>query len=93
MFWISLVIVPLEQANMKFTDGLWLIKDGVKPSFGLDVQSIKVNKDDSTVHLTVASKWIKHRGDTLQGPLLDVELSVPAEGIIGVKTEHRTVCA
>lgn len=76
---------------MKFTDGLWLLKDGVKPAFGLDVQSVKVNKDDASVHLTLASKWIKHRGDTLGGPLLNVELSVPAEGIISVKTEHRTV--
>lgn len=76
---------------MKFTDGLWLIKDGVKPAFGLDVQSVKVKKDDNTVHLTVASKWIKHRGDTLGGPLLNIEFSAPAEGIIGVKTSHRAV--
>lgn len=76
---------------MKFNDGLWEIKGGVKPSFALDVQSIKVKKEDAVVQLAVASKWVKHRGDTLAGPVLNVELSVPAEGVIGVKTEHRAV--
>lgn len=75
---------------MKFTDGLWLIKEGVKASYALDVQSTIV-KDD-TISLAVASKTIRHRGDTLGGPLLNVEISSPGEGIIGVKTEYRNVC-
>lgn len=76
---------------MKFTDGLWLIRDGVKPSYARDVQTTEVK--ENAVHMTVSSKLVQHRGDTLYGPVLHVDVTSPAEGIIGVKTEHRTVRA
>ena len=74
---------------MKFTDGLWLLRDGVRPAYALDVQIVEV--EEGKLRLGVASKIIRHRGDTLGGPLLSIEFSSPSEGIIGVKTEHFTV--
>ncbi|KAG8938944.1 hypothetical protein FRC04_007230 [Tulasnella sp. 424] len=71
---------------MKFTDGLWLLKDGVKPAFGLTVTDVQTH--DSGVDLRVATRPIRHRGDTLGGPLLFVNLNSPSEGIIGLKVKH-----
>jgi hypothetical protein len=50
---------------MKFNDGFWLLKDGVKAYYGLQVTSARPN-DDGYI-LQVATKPIRHRGDTLGG--------------------------
>lgn len=50
---------------MKFTDGLWLLKDGVKPAFGLTVTDVKTT--DTGVDLILSTRPIRHRGDTLGG--------------------------
>ncbi|QRV72671.1 glycoside hydrolase family 31 protein [Ceratobasidium sp. AG-Ba] len=71
---------------MKFTDGLWLLRDGVKPYFGLSV--VKEETKDDTLNIHVSTRPIRHRGDTLGGPLLDVEITSPLEGIIGVNITH-----
>ncbi|KDQ59474.1 glycoside hydrolase family 31 protein [Jaapia argillacea MUCL 33604] len=71
---------------MKFNDGFWLLKDGVKPYFGLQVTQVKQDRDGYS--LQVATKPIRHRGDTLGGPLLGVRVHSPSEGIIGVKIDH-----
>ncbi|KAI0670606.1 alpha-glucosidase [Trametes maxima] len=71
---------------MRFNDGFWLLKSGVKPSFGLQVvQGLDVGDG---YNLQVATKPIRHRGDTLAGPVLSVRVHSPTEGVIGVKIEH-----
>lgn len=51
---------------MKFNDGFWLLKNGVKAYHGLQVVNATPQKDG--FDFQVATKWIKHRGDTLGGP-------------------------
>src|SRR4051812_21309837 len=50
---------------MKFTDGLWLLREGVKPAFGMSV--VKEDAKDDALNLHVATRPIRHRGDTLGG--------------------------
>jgi hypothetical protein len=50
---------------MKFNDGFWLLKNGVKPFYGL--QATQVTKDDTGYDLQVSTRPIRHRGDTLGG--------------------------
>lgn len=50
---------------MKFTDGLWLLRDGVKPAFGLSV--VKEEAKEDALNLHIATRPIRHRGDTLGG--------------------------
>lgn len=50
---------------MKFNDGFWLLKNGVKPFYGLQVT--QVIKEDEGYNLQVATRPIRHRGDTLGG--------------------------
>ncbi|KAF8894393.1 alpha-glucosidase [Infundibulicybe gibba] len=71
---------------MKFNDGFWLLKNGVKPFYGLQVTQIK--PDDKGYDLQVATKPIRHRGDTLGGPVLSVRVHSPTQGVVGVKIEH-----
>ena len=50
---------------MRFNDGFWLLKSGVKAYFGLEV--VQPIQDREGFHLQVSTKPIRHRGDTLAG--------------------------
>ncbi|KIJ69507.1 glycoside hydrolase family 31 protein [Hydnomerulius pinastri MD-312] len=71
---------------MKFNDGFWLLKHGVKAYYGLQVTQVKTEQDG--VSLQVATRPIRHRGDTLGGPLLSVKVHSPTQGVIGVRIDH-----
>ena len=75
---------------MRFNDGFWLMKQGVKPYYGLQV--VQATVEDNTYHLQVSTKPIRHRGDTLGGPLLSVKVHSPTDGVIGVRIDHFKVC-
>ena len=62
---------------MKFTDGYWLIRDGVTAHFAKSVADIAVADDRITLYTPV--REVRHRGDTLNSPLLTVECWSPAE--------------
>ncbi|KXN82537.1 Alpha-xylosidase [Leucoagaricus sp. SymC.cos] len=74
---------------MRFNDGFWLLKNGVKPFYGL--QAVQVTKDYTGYDLQVSTRPIRHRGDTLgalPGPVLSVRVHSPTQDVIGVKIEH-----
>ncbi|KAN0075215.1 glycoside hydrolase family 31 protein [Tylopilus felleus] len=71
---------------MKFNDGFWLLKHGVKAYYGLQVTQLKTVSDG--VSLQVATRPIRHRGDTLGGPVLNIKVHSPTQGVIGVRIEH-----
>ncbi|OCH95650.1 hypothetical protein OBBRIDRAFT_788201 [Obba rivulosa] len=71
---------------MRFNDGFWLLKSGVKAYYGLQVVSAREQGDG--FNLQVSTKPIRHRGDTLGGPLLSIRVHSPTEGVIGVKIDH-----
>ncbi|KAI5121015.1 hypothetical protein M0805_005961 [Coniferiporia weirii] len=71
---------------MKFNDGFWLLKHGVRPHYALQV--VQSSTDGDAYNLQVSTKLIRHRGDTLGGPLLSIKVHSPTEGVIGVKIDH-----
>lgn len=71
---------------MKFSDGAWLMQPGVQAHHPAEVHDL-VRESDALVAYA-PTRPIRHRGDTLQGPLLTVRLSSPAENIIRVRIEH-----
>ncbi|XP_006458460.1 hypothetical protein AGABI2DRAFT_183497 [Agaricus bisporus var. bisporus H97] len=71
---------------MKFNDGFWLLKNGVKPFYAL--QAVQVKKDGTGYDLQVSTRPIRHRGDTLGGPVLSIRVHSPTKDVIGVKIEH-----
>lgn len=50
---------------MRFNDGFWLLKNGVRGHYGLQV--VQALPDGDGYNLQVSTKPIRHRGDTLAG--------------------------
>lgn len=73
---------------MKFTDGYWLMRDGVSASYATEVAETRVEDDRLTLYAPV--RHVESRGHTLNSPLLTVECWSPAEGVIGVRSSHHT---
>jgi len=71
---------------MKFTDGQWLHQPGVTAHYPAEAYAVDATGD--SVVVTAPTRNIKHRGDTLTGPVLTVTLSSPMEGVIKVRIEH-----
>jgi alpha-D-xyloside xylohydrolase len=71
---------------MKFTDGFWLMRDGVQASYATEVRDIRTSADRFTAYAAV--KHVERRGDTLNSPLLTTDCFSPAEGVIGVRVTH-----
>lgn len=71
---------------MKFTDGQWLMQPGVSAHYAAEAYAVEAHDDRIVVLAT--TRPIKHRGDTLQGPVLTVTLSSPLPGAIRVQVQH-----
>jgi len=72
---------------MKFTDGYWLMRPGITAAYAVSVADAAVEEDRITLYAPV--KEVRHRGDTLNSPLLTIECWSPAEGVIGVRYTHH----
>lgn len=73
---------------MKFNYGYWLVREGVTPAHPAQVEDFVVGENRLTVY--AATRKLVTRGNTLDTPLLTVELSAPLEGVIRVRlTNYR----
>lgn len=71
---------------MKFTDGNWMFQPGVRPHYAAEVYQKRQEKNQLTV--LAPCHAIRHRGDTLSGPVLTVRLSAPMQDVIRVRISH-----
>ncbi|MGG6309342.1 alpha-xylosidase [Paenibacillus macerans] len=71
---------------MKFTNGFWDNKKGFKVLNPMDVRDIE--REDGKVRLHAACRQIRHKGDTLNGPMLTAEFSSPMPDVIRVQWTH-----
>jgi alpha-D-xyloside xylohydrolase len=71
---------------MKFTDGQWLIRSGVTAHYAAEAHDLSVQDNTLVVH--APTRPIRHRGDTLQGPLLTISIDSPMDGVVRVKIQH-----
>jgi alpha-D-xyloside xylohydrolase len=76
---------------MKFTDGNWLLQKGVTAHYPAEAHDATVSGRGLVFHAPV--RPIRHRGDTLQGPLLTVRIDSPMTDVIRVRIEHFTGAA
>lgn len=72
--------------QMKFTDGNWLLQPGVQAHY--PAEAYDVSEESGTLTVDAPCRKIRHRGDTLQGPVLTVRLSSPLPDVIRVRIEH-----
>ena len=70
---------------MKFTDGNWLMRSGVQVMYPAQAYAIETTAETLTV---LATRPIRHRGDTLEGPALTVEFASPLPDVIRVRITH-----
>jgi alpha-D-xyloside xylohydrolase len=71
---------------MKFTNGYWLLRDGVTLQRPAGVHDVEVLGDELRVHAPI--KRILTRGDTLNMPVISVSFTAPREDVIAVRIEH-----
>ncbi|ADA67036.1 glycoside hydrolase family 31 [Thermotoga petrophila RKU-10] len=71
---------------MRFTDGLWRLREGVqlfKPE-----QVYEYSCDGKRLILRSPFQRVEHRGQTLQGPVFEIEISSPFENVIRIRFRH-----
>ncbi|MDP9417349.1 MAG: alpha-xylosidase [Actinomycetota bacterium] len=73
---------------MKFTDGYWMLREGVQASYPVAVHDVETG--EASVTLYAPGYRVSNRGDLLDGPLITLTLSSPSEGVITVRADHFT---
>lgn len=71
---------------MKFTDGKWLLKEGITIQSPLEVHDVEIENNMVTIY--APGRHIRHRGDTLDGALFRITLSSPLPNVIRVQFQH-----
>ena len=72
---------------MKFTNGFWLLREGVSLSKAVQVQRID-NTNDS-LDVLYATRKVEHRGQTLNIGTVNVSIDAAADDVIRVKVSHH----
>lgn len=72
---------------MKFTDGFWLLREGVTALHATHLQ--KVELAGNGFKALVAPKVVEDRGATLNSALFELEFSSPLSDVIGVRVRHH----
>ena len=71
---------------MKFTDGYWMMREGVSAMFPAEAYDGEATADALTVYAPV--RRIGHRGDTLNTATLTARVSAPMPDVIRVRLSH-----
>src|SRR5947209_6509523 len=71
---------------MKFTDGYWQLRPGVTMLRPAEAYDVTAAGDRLTIE--APARAVGQRGDTLNNPLLTVELWSPLADVIGVRLTH-----
>lgn len=71
---------------MKFTDGYWLLRPGVRAAYPAEVLDVTAGPEELTV--SAPTQPVRHRGDLLGGPVVTLSCTSPMPDIIGVTITH-----
>lgn len=72
---------------MKFTDGYWMVREGMYPLHPAEAYDVWSTDDAMTVYAPTSR--ITKRGDTLNRPVITVTYSSPMPDVIRVRIEHH----
>lgn len=72
---------------MKFTDGYWMMREGLSIVHPVEIRDIDTGPSQLSIH--TACKTVVRKGDTLNAPLLHVEVSSPLPDVIRVRWTHH----
>lgn len=72
---------------MKYSNGGWLVKEGYQVDFPAHVYTTRSTED--TLILYAPFRYTSHKGMSLDGGMMTIEVTSPRPNIIGVKTYHH----
>jgi len=71
---------------MKFTDGNWMMRKGVRAHYAAEAYDVEAHA--RSLRIYAPTRPIRHRGDTLEGPLLTLDIASPLPDVIRIKIAH-----
>ena len=72
---------------MKFTDGFWMLRDGVTAAYA--AQAYEVDASAKALNILAPSRVITERGHTLNLPTLTIDIDSPYEGVARIRVTHH----
>ncbi len=72
---------------MKYSNGGWLVKEGFEVDYAAHIYDARLTEDQLTLYAPF--NYTAHKGATLDGGMLTIELTSPRADIIGVKMYHH----
>lgn len=73
---------------MKFTNGYWVIRDGVDALYAREAYELAADATTESLNVLAPTSVVRGRYDTLNLPTFNVDITTPAEGVIRVCAEH-----
>lgn len=73
---------------MKFTNGYWMIRDGVDALYAREAYKLAADATTESLNVLAPTSVVRGRYDTLNLPTFNVDITTPAEGVIRVCAEH-----
>ena len=73
---------------MKFTNGYWMIRDGVDALSAREAYELAADATTESLNVLAPTSVVRGRYDTLNLPTFNVDITTPAEGVIRVCAEH-----
>ncbi len=74
---------------MRFTDGYWLTRPGITPLYATSVDDVRLDSEAGTLTVFAPTAVIRHRGDTLNRPMITMTFSAPAPGVVKVRVQRH----
>lgn len=72
---------------MKYSDGGWLIQEGYEVEYAAHIYESRIVGDK--LHLYAPFRYIDHKGLSLDGGMLTIEVSSPLKNILGINVYHH----
>lgn len=73
---------------MKFTNGYWMIRDGVDALYAREAYELAADATTESLNVLAPTSVVRGRYDTLNLPTFNVDITTPAEGVIRVCAER-----
>ena len=73
---------------MKFTNGYWMIRDGVDALYAREAYELAADATTESLNVLAPTSVVRGRYDTLNLHTFNVDITTPAEGVIRVRAEH-----
>lgn len=73
---------------MKFTNGYWMIRDGVDALYAREAYELAADATTESLNVLAPTSVVRGRYDTLNLPTFNVDITTPAEGVIRMCAEH-----